>query len=57
MDIFKSRTVWAVVALFVINGVTGIHDSIPPEILPFVDALISLLAIYFRIMPKQNFNS
>ena len=34
--IFSSRTVWSVVVLFVVNGVTGIHDFIPESILPII---------------------
>ena len=48
----KSRTVWTVVVLFIIHGVTGVHDSIPVAVQPVVDAVLSLLAIYFRVNPK-----
>lgn len=50
----KSKTVWAIVALFLINGIGGIHAMIPGGLLPYVDGLVSLLAIYFRINPTQT---
>lgn len=55
MKILKSRTVWAVIALFVINGFTGIRESIPVGWLPYLDGVLGLLAIYFRANPKQEF--
>ncbi len=54
--IFKSRQVWTIVALFAVSGVSGIHDQIPANYLPIIDAVLGLLAVYFRIAPKQNFH-
>ena len=54
VNIFKSRTVWTIVVLFLINGVQGIHSMIPAELLPFIDGILSMLAIYFRVAPRQN---
>jgi hypothetical protein len=48
----KSRTVWTIVVLFIINGVTGIQDSIPANIMDILNPILGLLAIYFRINPK-----
>ena len=56
LNIFKSRTTWTLIALFVVNGISGIHDLIPPSVLPFVDAILTMAGIYFRVVPKQNFN-
>ena len=53
-NILKSRTVWTIILLFIINGVSGIRDLIPAGILPIIDALLSILAIYFRIAPKAE---
>ena len=55
MKILKSRTVWTIVILFLINGVSGIHDLIPVNALPVIDGLLGILAIYFRVNTKQNF--
>lgn len=52
----KSRTVWAFIALFVINGVEPIRTSIPIDVLPIVDAVLAVLGVYFRVKPKQTFN-
>lgn len=51
----KSRTVWAIIALVVINGVEGVRELLPVNFLPIVDALLGLAAIYFRVKPKQTF--
>ncbi len=53
----KSRTFWTIVLLFVINGVSGIHDSIPANYVTIVDTVLSLLATYFHVSPRQSYNS
>jgi len=53
--LFQSRTVWTIVVLFIINGVGGIRDFIPPNLLPLIDGLLSILAVYFRANPKVDF--
>lgn len=55
-QILKSRTVWTLVALFIVNGVSGIHDSIPVAFLPYVDGVLGLLSMYFHVNPSQNYN-
>lgn len=54
--ILKSRNVWMIVILFLINGVEGIRGLIPVGILPFIDGVLGMLAIYFRVKPKQKFS-
>jgi len=54
LKILKSRTVWTIVILFVINGVEGIREFIPADALPLIDGVLSILAVYFRIKPKQD---
>ena len=54
-SIFKSRTVWVVILLFVINGIEGIREFIPAGLLPFIDGVLGILAIYFRVKPKATF--
>jgi len=51
---FKSRTVWMVVILFLIGGFEAITNFIPGSILTIVMAVLSALAIYFRVNPKQK---
>lgn len=55
--ILSSRTVWTIIILFVINGVTGIREFIPEAWLPAIDGGLALIAIYFRVKPKVEFNS
>lgn len=50
----RSRTFWTVVVMFVVNGVTGIREFIPESLLPVVDGVLGLLAIYFRINPRAK---
>lgn len=45
----KSRTVWTVVLLFVINGVEGIKDVLSTEAYTGLNALFTALAVYFRV--------
>ena len=52
-----SRTVWMIIILFLINGVTGIRAYIPAFWLPLVDGVLGILAVYFRVDQKQDFKS
>jgi len=54
-QILKSRTFWTIVALFIINGVSAIHSSIPANLAPIVDGVLGILAVYFHINPSQNY--
>jgi hypothetical protein len=49
---FKSRTVWVIIILFVINGFEGVRELLPGFWLPVVDGVLSMLAVYFRINRK-----
>ncbi len=57
IKIGKSRTVITIIVLFVINGIGGVKDLIPPEYLPVIDFILSGLAVYFRATPKVNFKA
>jgi len=48
----KSRTVWTVVILFLINGIQGIDAFTPEAFDTIANPVLSLLAIYFRVSPK-----
>ena len=54
--IFQSRTVWTIIALFVINGVKGIMVFIPTPWLPLINSILGLLAVYFRVDAKVKFD-
>lgn len=49
----KSRTAWTIVAMFVVSGIDGVKDFIPSFYEPIVNAVLSLIAIYFRVNNKQ----
>ena len=51
----KSRTVWTLIILFVINGIEPIRESIPGNLLPIIDGVLGILGVYFRVNPKQKF--
>lgn len=53
----KSRTVWTIIALFVINGFQGISSLVPPAALDTINAILGVVAIYFKINPSQNYNT
>ncbi len=53
--VLRSRQFWTGVAIFVINGVDGIREIIPVEIIPYVNGVLGMLAVYFRISPRQKF--
>jgi hypothetical protein len=55
IGLIKSRTVWTVIALVLLNGAPSARDLIPPQYLPCLDSLLGLLAIYFRVNPRQQF--
>ncbi len=54
-QIFKSRTFWTLVVLFIVNGVHGIQGSIPPEALTYVNLFLGMMTTYFHINPSQNY--
>lgn len=55
--LFKSRTFWSLVVLFVYNGFIGISPSLPSVgvISDVVNALGFLLISYFHVNPSQNY--
>ena len=52
---FQSRTTWTIIILFLIGGFEAITGFIPSSILTIVMAVLSALAIYFRVSQKVNF--
>lgn len=50
----KSRTAWAIVVMVLVNGLPSVQDQIRPDLLPLVDAVLGLLAIYFRVNRKAD---
>lgn len=52
MQYLKSRTVWTVVLMFVVGGITGVKELIPTEYMLYVNGLLAMAAIYFRAHPR-----
>ena len=50
----KSRTVWTIVGLVLLNGVPSVTNLLPTGWLPYMNDLLGLLAIYFRVNPRQQ---
>lgn len=55
MDIFKSRTFWMAVAMFILGGIQAIADVMPAEIFVLTQAVLAALVGYFRANPKVQF--
>lgn len=55
-SIFKSRTFWTIVVMFLTGGVNAIVEFIPSEIQAVVMAGLAALASYFHVNPSQRYN-
>ena len=55
-SIFKSRTVWSVIGIFVVVGGNAIVPMLPPAVQAIVTAILGFMAIYFKINPSQQYN-
>lgn len=51
----SSRQFWVIVAMFLVNGIDAIRDAIPSGLLPVVDAVLGIAAVYLRVKPRQSF--
>ena len=51
----KSRTVWTVVAMFITGGVGAITSLIPAGDMVYVQGVLGLLAVYFKLNPSQTY--
>lgn len=54
--VISSRQTWVIALMFAVNGITAVREFIPSGLLPVVDALLGLAAIYFRVKPRQSFS-
>ncbi|MDI6788487.1 MAG: hypothetical protein QME51_08965 [Planctomycetota bacterium] len=52
LKFLRSRTVWTIVVLFIVNGFEGVRELLPGNWLPTVDFFLSAAAIYFRMNPR-----
>lgn len=51
---FRSRTVWTVVILVIINGLPSVRGMIPAQYIGVIDTLLGLAAAYFRVNPQAT---
>lgn len=55
MKILKSRTFWTVAIMFVFNGLQAIKTSVSPNWQVGIDGALSLMALYFKMNPSQEY--
>lgn len=55
-SLLKSRQFWVLVGIFMVNGVSGVQDAIPASMMVYANGFLGLMAVYFRISPKQSFD-
>lgn len=48
-DIFKSRTLWSLVFIFLYNGYAAISGQLPADVTVIINALVAVLASYFHV--------
>lgn len=53
-SLFKSRTFWTIVFMFVFNGFVAISGSISPEWSVPINFLLTSLAGYFHLQTGQS---
>lgn len=55
ISILKSRTVWTVLVMMAVTQVQFLQPFMSVELFALVQSILSALAIYFRVTPKQNY--
>ena len=54
-QILKSKTVWTLVLMAIVNGVQSIEPQIKdPHVVSIINDVLTVAAFVFRIAPKQN---
>jgi len=56
-SIFKSRTFWTIVAMFVVGGGNAIVPVLPAAVQAVALGILGILATYFHVTPSQNYNA
>lgn len=54
-SVFKSRTFWTVVAMFIVGGGNALIPVIPAQYDAVLMLILSGLATYFKLNPSQNY--
>lgn len=55
VSMLKSRTVWTVLVMMAVTQVQFLQPFMSVELFALVQSILSALAIYFRVTPKQNY--
>lgn len=55
--LFKSRTAWAGLAMYLVNTVPVVSAVIPEKYKPLVDAVLTILIFVFHINPSQEYTT
>lgn len=53
--ILKSRTTWTIAVMFLVGGIEAIAQFIPDSLETAVLGGLSILAIYFKLNPSQEY--
>ena len=53
MNILKSRTVWTIIIMLGMTTLETAHNFLSPDQFLLAQSILSALAVYFRINPKQ----
>jgi hypothetical protein len=51
----KSRTIWTLIAMFILGGVQNISGFIGQEMFVLVEGILLLLTGYFKLNPSQTY--
>lgn len=55
-SIFKSRTFWTIVAMFIIGGLNAIVPVLPAGMQTVLMGILGVAATYFHVNPTQTYN-
>lgn len=55
-SIFKSRTFWTGIVMYLITNGPVISSAVPAQWKALIDAVLTLLMFYFHTNPSQNYN-
>ena len=51
-----SRTTWVLILMFVVGGFEAVQNLIPADIYKPIFGVLTMLAIYFKVNPSQDYN-
>lgn len=55
-SLFKSRTFWTVVVMFVVGGGNALVPVLPAPVQTAAMAVLGIMAAYFHVNPSQTYN-